>query len=330
MRTAVSAPSLESLRRQCVESCTRKVPPEKLDVSGLQSVREYHPEDMTVTVESGLAWSALGDVLGAHGQWIPVDPVHPERVTVEDVVSRNLSGPRRCGYGTIREHLIGMEALLADGRLIHAGGRVVKNVAGFDLHRLWVGSGRSLGILIAATFRLRPRPEKTVYLTHEFANVSKMIEAVERWRSMPLEPVVLDAYGGSLMGLQEPRCQVVVAFEGDGPAVDWQSAQLPELKMISPEGLDYESVFRHQGVPGGGEGSCQRGSVPPADLLRLLERAGRSAWLARVADGVVYARSPEPAFLELGRPAPDPVAERLRNEVREAFDPLGLWKHQDA
>src|SRR4051812_36171687 len=83
------------------------------DLSAMARSLEYHPEDMTITVQSGMHLADLQSEAAKNGQWLPIDPAHPERVTVDELLNRNLSGPRRFGYGTIREHLIGMKAVLS-------------------------------------------------------------------------------------------------------------------------------------------------------------------------------------------------------------------------
>src|SRR5215210_8611711 len=100
-------------------------------------ILDYHPEDMTVTTEAGLLLSDLQSRLSEHGQWLPIDPPFPERTTIGELISQNLSGPRRYAFGTIREHLLGLTVQLADGRVVKSGGKVVKNVAGYDLHKLF-------------------------------------------------------------------------------------------------------------------------------------------------------------------------------------------------
>src|SRR5438477_8627578 len=129
------------------------------DLATLNRVIEYNPADMTVTVEAGLTLAALQEQLAKRGQWLPIDPPNPDATTIADMLNSNISGPRRFGYGSIREHLLGLKVVLADGRLIHCGGKVVKNVAGYDLCKLFVGSRSSLGVLLEATFKVRPLPE---------------------------------------------------------------------------------------------------------------------------------------------------------------------------
>ena len=109
------------------------------------SIVAYAPDDLTVTVTADTTLAALQEHLGQRGQWLPVDPPHPEHVTAGEIVDRNLSGPRRYGHGTIREHLLGIRAQLADGRTIKNGGAVVENAAGDELCRLFTGARGELG-----------------------------------------------------------------------------------------------------------------------------------------------------------------------------------------
>ena len=101
---------------------------ERVDLSALDRLLQHTPEDMTVTVEAGLTLGALQTALARRGQWLPVDPPSPESLPIAALLSTNASGPRRFGCGTIRDHLVGLQVALADGRLIRSGGKVVKNV----------------------------------------------------------------------------------------------------------------------------------------------------------------------------------------------------------
>src|SRR4051812_33375015 len=132
---------------------------EAVSLEHFTRVLEYFPEDLTVTVEAGISLPSLQAELGRKGQWLPLDPPQSAEVTIRSLIEENLSGPRRHGYGTVREHLIGLKVMLPDGRIIKSGGKVVKNVAGYDMQKLFVGSRRSLGIVLEATFKLQPLPE---------------------------------------------------------------------------------------------------------------------------------------------------------------------------
>ncbi len=129
-----------------------KIPP--FILTALSRVVEHAPEDLTVVVEAGVNLGALQKILATRGQWLPIDPPRPESTTIAEILNANASGPRRFGYGTVRDYLIGIKVALADGRVIKAGGKVVKNVAGYDLCKLFVGSQGSLGLIVEATFKL--------------------------------------------------------------------------------------------------------------------------------------------------------------------------------
>src|SRR5262249_53895914 len=125
---------------------------ERVDLRALDRLVEHTPEDLTVTVEAGLTLARLQEALARRGQWLAIDPPNPESLSIGALLSTNASGPRRFGFGTIREHLIGLQVALADGRLVRSGGKVVKNVAGYDLLKLFIGARDSLGFIVEATF----------------------------------------------------------------------------------------------------------------------------------------------------------------------------------
>ncbi|MFN8557677.1 MAG: FAD-binding oxidoreductase, partial [Dehalococcoidia bacterium] len=111
-----------------------------LDMTTLDRIVEHRPRDLSVTVEAGMTFAALDQALAPHGQIVGLDPPCPERATVGGVLAANASGPRRHRFGTARDHVIGISAVLANGDQVKSGGRVVKNVAGYDLAKLFIGS----------------------------------------------------------------------------------------------------------------------------------------------------------------------------------------------
>ena len=127
-----------------------------LSLERLRRVREHAWQDMTCTVEAGCAWSAMQAELSRHGQMVALDPLWPDRATVGGVVATNDSGALRLRYGGLRDLIIGMTIVLADGTIARAGGKVVKNVAGYDLHKLMTGSFGTLGVIAEVNFRLHP------------------------------------------------------------------------------------------------------------------------------------------------------------------------------
>lgn len=139
-------------------------PPARLDLllrlDRLDRVREHEAADMTVTVEVGCPLATLERVLAGAQQWLPLDPPAPEATTVGGLIAANLSGPLRASQGTVRDLLLGLRWVSPDGDLVSAGGRVVKNVAGYDLAKAHVGAYGTLGVLVEATFKVRPRPPR--------------------------------------------------------------------------------------------------------------------------------------------------------------------------
>ncbi len=132
-----------------------------LDMGGLDRVVEYEPADLTVTVEEGMALSKLQSILGERGQWLPLDPPLLPEATIGGVLATNASGPTRYRYGTARDLLIGITFALPSGELAKSGGRVVKNVAGYDLGKLQIGALGTLGVITQATFKVAPLAVQT-------------------------------------------------------------------------------------------------------------------------------------------------------------------------
>jgi len=129
----------------------------------LNTLCEHTWEDMTCTVEAGCVWASMQSSLATHGQFVALDPLWPGRATVGGIVATNDSGNLRLRYGSLRNLIIGMTIVLADGTVARSGGKVVKNVAGYDLHKLMTGAFGTLGIITQVTFRLHsiPRHEQT-------------------------------------------------------------------------------------------------------------------------------------------------------------------------
>src|ERR1700723_824367 len=132
-----------------------------LKTQRLATVREHTWQDMTCTVEAGCTWSSMQASLSRHGQFVALDPLWPDRATIGGVIVTNDSGSLRLRYGSLRDLIIGMTIVLADGTVARSGGKVVKNVAGYDLHKLMTGAFGTLGIITEVTFRLHPVPVET-------------------------------------------------------------------------------------------------------------------------------------------------------------------------
>jgi len=202
-------------------------PPLGLDVvvhtRKLARVVEHAPADQIVVAEAGLTVAALQKALAPHGQRLALDPPFPERATLGGVVAANAWGPRRTRHGTARDLVIGISIVRADGVLARGGGKVVKNVAGFDLPRLMVGSLGTLGLVATVTFRLHPLPEASATLRVDRPPDASVRALVTGMRESQLEPssVALHCEGGAL--------SLGVRFEGFGPGVKQQGERLTAL-----------------------------------------------------------------------------------------------------
>ena len=125
----------------------------------LNTVREHTWQDMTCIVQAGCVWSSLQASLAKHGQFVALDPLWPDRATIGGIAATNDSGSLRLRYGSLRDLIIGMTIVLADGTVARTGGKVVKNVAGYDLHKLMTGAFGTLGVITEITFRLHSIPK---------------------------------------------------------------------------------------------------------------------------------------------------------------------------
>lgn len=172
-------------------------PPRRLDAvlrtEHLTRIVEHAPSDQIIAVEAGLTLAALQRAAGAHGQRLALDPPLPEKSTIGGLLATNGFGPRRTRYGSLRDLIIGVSLVRADGALAKGGGKVVKNVAGFDLPKMMVGSLGTLGLVATATFRLHPLPETGVTLLAPGRTARGVRELVSAMRVAQLEPAAVAA-----------------------------------------------------------------------------------------------------------------------------------------
>lgn len=187
-------------------------PPSELDLvvstANLDRVIEYVPGDQVVRVEAGIALEDLQERLGSEDQMLALDPPEKaEGATVGGIVATNSSGPQRLRYGTVRDLIIGITVVLADGTVAKAGGKVVKNVAGYDLSKLFTGSAGSAGVIAEANFRLHPLPERARTLAVELGGTREAGEAAQAVMHSQVEPSAMELHwsedGGTLTVLIE-------------------------------------------------------------------------------------------------------------------------------
>jgi glycolate oxidase FAD binding subunit len=201
-----------------------------LDLRQLGRVLDYPARDMTVTVQAGITLAALRETLAAEGQRLPIDVPQADCATLGGALATNAAGPRRLGCGTLRDYVIGISVVNDEGHEIKAGGRVVKNVAGYDLCKLYVGSLGTLGVISQVTLKLRPRPERDALLTLpcDPDETETLLDRVHQSRTRPVCVELLNpaAARGIDPEADGKSWAVVVGYEESVAAVTWQVQQL--------------------------------------------------------------------------------------------------------
>jgi len=298
-------------------------PPRRVDLilstARMDRIIEHVPGDQIVRVQAGLRLQDLQENLAESDQMLGVDPPE-EGASVGGVVAANSSGPRRLRYGTIRDLIIGIKVVLADGTVAKAGGKVVKNVAGYDLSKLFTGSLGTLGIIAEANFRLHPIREtaRTVFL--EVDDHAKIAGAVQELTHSSLSQFVLDALE---MRWEGDRGVLAALFEGIEPAVEAQSSAATEVLRSHGEanvlGEEDGEAFWEQFArrPWATGDVALKIGAPPSDLTAVLhsvvgaaERAGIEVRISgHAGTGVTF------AGLSGGEDALVEVVEELR-EIR--------------
>jgi glycolate oxidase FAD binding subunit len=278
----------------------------ELTTEGLDRVLEHEAGDLTCTVEAGVRLATLNRALALHAQRLSLDP--PGDPTIGALLAGNLSGPLRHRFGAARDLVLGVTLVLADGTVASAGGKVVKNVAGYDLARLVCGSRGRLALIARASLRLHPIPKASrtvvVEVDPPYA-VAPLVAAVLRSQ---LEPSAVDVlHPGHL----------AVLFEGSPAAVDTQVEAAERIVRsstgfvtISHKADVWDESRRRQ------EASRGRLRFAPGDLAAALRSTSEA--VLRPAAGVAY----------LPVTAPDdtaPAVRRLEEAIRAQLDPNGLF-----
>ena len=216
--------------------------PDRVDIvlllERLNQVIEYSPADMTVTVQAGMRFSDLQAHLAQQGQFLPLDPPHADVCTVGGVLATDTSGALRWTYGTIRDLVTGTRVVQADGTIVKAGGKVVKNVAGYDMSKLYIGSLGTLGILTEATLRLRPIPETGQAVIGRFPYISTIMDTAFKVLNSNIMPSFLEVAnpvpaailarraGG---GIGDAGFPLIIGITGPAETVEWQMVEAEEL-----------------------------------------------------------------------------------------------------
>ncbi|HEY3218202.1 MAG TPA: FAD-binding protein [Candidatus Limnocylindria bacterium] len=255
-----------------------------LETSGLRGIVAHVPADLTVTVAAGTALAEVQRALGEHGQVLPLDPPHAAAATVGGVIAANSSGFLRARYGGVRDLLIGTTTALADGTLAHAGGRVVKNVAGYDLNKLLVGSLGTLGVIVECTFRVLPLPSARAGIRAQFKRAADAFAAADDIARTPARPAALVVDGTS-----GGAWQLLVLAEGAASAVERTIHIVAQAAVAHGTGERDQDILLSlaplRDLPDSADGVLVRASLPPAAQRAFAEAALRLEGFAQlVAD----------------------------------------------
>jgi len=331
-------------------------PPRRADVAmrldRLDRIVEFDAANLCVTVEAGVTLAALRTTLAQKREMLPLDPPAENKVTVGGLVAANLSGPSRLLYGTARDWVLGMRVALPGGERIHCGGKVIKNVSGYDMSKLFIGSLGTLGIITEVTFKLLPLPATRAAVVGLFPDLARATDVVRRALESVLLPEALDCLDADAMALVAPRlgletpagaCGLAVAVAGSRETVERQVRDFSALfrdaggrAMPLPDGRSVlawdaiRNIFGLLPVPPAGRVLCKI-AVPIGRTGDLFASAGALARrhelpvtvTAHAGSGVVWA-----CYL-LGPKAPPDEAladalEGLRREAEEAEGSLVL------
>ena len=327
-----------------------------VSLARLNKVVEYEADDLTITVQAGMTLGALRRLVGEHHQMLPLDPPGPEDATIGGIVAAGLAGPMRMRYGSPRDLVLGLRVALSTGEIIKVGGRTVKNVAGYDLTKLFIGSLGTLGAMLEVTLRLVPAPEETAMFTVT-VSPARAREVTAVLLNSRLEIATCDVLSTTPWE-PRPRGDSVTLYLGAMGSREAVARQERELRAMFPEGVTRvgdEAIWarvRDVAYPTG-DGCLLRLSVPMAKVVDMVELiAARPGWTAaaRAGDGIVYAFGPAdrgtlgtlraeagkvgggavleagPVELKRGFPvwsAVVPNADLMR-ALRQTFDPTGV------
>ncbi len=282
-----------------------------LSLAKLNRVIDYPARDMTITVEAGITMAEMTKTLAAERQRLPIDAPMPEQATLGGVIATNFSGPLRFGHGTVRDYVIGITAVDGRGTTFHGGGRVVKNVAGYDFCKLLTGSLGTLAIITQVTLKVKPIPEQTRLVACRVKSDTQAAELLAGMASSPVTPAAIELVTGPIWQA-DPALErldaadfghLIVALEGTSPEVEWMQttlqtqwrAETVEALPIADEQAD--GLWRRlRDFPRGEAALSIKAAVPASrtvDMIRSISAAAPNCSVqAHAGNGVLLARFP--------------------------------------
>ncbi len=303
-----------------------------LSTTRLNRVIEHDEENLTITVEAGVTLAEVQKLVAQRGQMLPLDPPGTDQATLGGIAATNLSGPLRMRYGAPRDLILGLRVALSDGSRIKTGGKTVKNVAGYELGKLFVGSYGSLGVITELTFRLTPAPEARAILA-SVVTLERARELAAQVLSSRLEVATLDICNYEIVRKMKsslpitPTPQMWVLFVGllgDREAIARQARDLCALfgagcgRIAEEEVSAVFSALREAPYPNKTDSIVARINVPPTTAFELAALAAQlnKCWIwQRAGEGIVY--------LGLSEEMTDSQAEAMLSSLRKFAEDAG-------
>ncbi len=283
----------------------------ELHTKNLSRIVDYPARDMTITVEAGLTVGKLADILREERQQIPVDFPQADEATVGGVIAANISGPRRFGLGTLRDYVIGLTAVDAGGRVFHSGGRVVKNVAGYDLCKLMVGSWGTLAVLSEVTWKVLPLPETKTWIWTAWDSAEKLETALGALLTSETRPLAVEVLNAPAAGEVAQRLSrdlpctsfvLAVLVAGSTADADWQAQKLTEklsrsgpsaAEVLADAGEELQQTLTDYAIAP--SPLTFRANLPPSKTVEFIDRATEAGFRVQshAANGIVIGHAPK-------------------------------------
>ena len=275
-----------------------------LGLERLDGLVEHDDANLTATAQAGITVAAMEKILAQQNQFLAVEPPKPHLATIGGAVAANINGARRMFHGGVRDLVIGMKMALADGRQIKAGGKVVKNVAGYDMCKLFVGSLGTLGVITEVTFKLAPIPESaaTLVASGPLAQGLRLANEISQSTLLPSALAILSADVSKAADLSFPMPAVAVRAEGFNEAVARHLRETQDLAgriglraEILRDGSHELLWDQVRDFAADGDNVLYRVTVPPASLAEVAVKieqwsaSGRPVrFIAHAGSGVVW------------------------------------------